>query len=165
MTRRHVRGAIVLWSLAAFMLGACATGAPKMSAEQAIADRQRLMKLQGASMQDLQAKLKAGNIEAVAVNADTLVFTSQYIAGLFPEGSLSDKSRAKPAIWEKRSEFEGYANSLQTQAMKVADLARKKDQAGTQAAVAEMGRTTCGPCHDAFRAPSRSAASATRRGP
>jgi cytochrome c556 len=151
-----VRAGIVLGSLTALALAGCAStpsSAPKMTTEQVVAERQRLMKLQGASMQDLQAKLKAGTIEAIAVNAETLAFTAQHIPALFPEGSLSDKSRAKPAIWEKRSEFEGYASSLQTQATKVADLARKKDQAGTQAAVAEMGRTTCGACHDAFRVP------------
>jgi cytochrome c553 len=50
--------------------------------------------------------------------------------------------------------FEGFAESLQTQAVKVADLGRKKGQAGTQVAAAEMGRTTCAACHDASRVPS-----------
>jgi cytochrome c556 len=113
------------------------------------------MKLQGASMADIQNKLKAGNVEAVAVNADTLALTSMHITALFPRGSTSDKSRAKPEIWQKQAEFEGYANTLQTKAKTVADLARKKDQAGTQAAVADLGRTTCGACHDAFRGPEK----------
>ncbi len=49
--------------------------------------------------------------------------------------------------------FEGYANRLEAQAIKVAELARKKDQAGTQGVVAEMGRTTCETCHTPFRVP------------
>jgi cytochrome c556 len=134
-------------------LDGCATGGHTTTTEQVVAERQRLMKQQGANMQILQVKVKAGNLDAVAMYVETLVATSQQMLPLFPAGSLSDKSRAKPAIWEKWSEFEGYASSLRTQAMTVADLARKKDRAGAEAAVAEMGRTTCVACHDAFRGP------------
>jgi Cytochrome C' len=54
---------------------------------------------------------------------------------------------------QKRAEFEGNAKSLEDEAKKVAALSRAKDQAGTQAAVTGLGRTTCGACHDAFRGP------------
>ena len=155
MTSRALIAEIVLGSVTGLVLGGCATGEPKTMTEQVVTERQRLMKLQGANMEILRAKIRVGNFDAIPVNVETLVVTSQQIPQLFPEGSLSDKSRAKPAIWEKWSEFEGYASSLQTQAMKVADLARTKDKAGTLAAVAEMGRSTCVACHDAFRGPPR----------
>ena len=125
----------------------------KMGSGDVVDDMQQLMKLHGASMTDITAKLRAGNVEAVAVNADTIALTAQHIPSLFPSGSTSPKSRAKPEIWQKRAEFEGYAKSLEDQAKKVAGLARAKDQAGTQAAVTEMGRTACGACHNAFRGP------------
>jgi cytochrome c556 len=158
MTSRSLSAEIVLVSMTGLVLGGCATGGPKTATEQTtteqvVTERQRLMKQQGASMQILLVKVKAGNLDAVPMYVETLVVTSRQILQLFPEGSLSDKSRAKPAIWEKWSEFEGYASSLRTQAMKVADLARRKDKAGAEAAVAEMGRTTCVACHDAFRGP------------
>lgn len=158
MTSRSLTGGIVLVSMTGLVLGGCATGGPKTTTEQTITEqvvteRQRLMKQQGANLQILLVKVKAGNFDAVATYVDTLVVTSQQILQLFPEGSLSEKSRAKPVIWEKWSEFEGYASSLQTQAMNLADLARKKDKAGAEAAVEEMGRTTCAACHDAFRRP------------
>jgi len=143
---------IVLFSMIG-MLGGCATGGPMATTEQVVTERQRLMKQQGANMQMLQAKVKAGNLDAAAVYVKTLVVTSQQILQLFPKGSTSDRSRAKPLIWEKWSEFAGYVSSLQTQAMHVADLARKQDKASAEAAVAEMGRTTCVACHDAFRGP------------
>ena len=59
------------------------------------------MKLQGASWADIQAKAKAGNIEGIAVNAETLAMTAQQIPGLFPEGSGTEKSKAKPDVWQK----------------------------------------------------------------
>jgi cytochrome c556 len=155
MKRRAFTAVFVLGGLAAGLLAGCASGEKKMMAGSGdvVADRQQLMKLQGASMADITAKLRAGNVEAVAVNADTLALTAQHIPALFPSGSTSPKSRAKPEIWQKQAEFEGNAKNLETQAKKVAALARAKDQAGTQAAVAELGRTTCTSCHNAFRGP------------
>ena len=144
---------IVLVSMTGLALDGCATGGHATTIDQVVIERQRLMKQQGANMQILLVKVKTGNFDAVAMYVETLAVTSQQMLQLFPAGSLSDKSRAKPVIWEKWSEFEGYASSLRTQAMKVAELARKQDRVGAEAAVTEMGRTTCAACHDAFRGP------------
>lgn len=153
MKRRATITVLVVGGLAVGLLAGCASGDKKMaSSGDVIADRQKLMKTQGAAMQEITAKLRAGNIEGVAMNADTLVGTAPQIPALFPAGSTSPKSRAKPEIWQKKAEFDGYAKELETQAKKVAALSRAKDP-GTQAAVTEMGRTTCGACHNAFRGP------------
>jgi len=68
--KRHlgIRAALVLGSLAAFMaVGlAAAQSVPKVGSGDIVADRKRLMKLNWASLADLQAKAKAGNIEAIA---------------------------------------------------------------------------------------------------
>jgi len=154
MKRRAFTAAFVIGGLTAGLLAGCASGEKKMSGSgDPIADRQQLMKKQGAAMQDITTKLRAGSLDGVAANADTLTTTSQQIPALFPAGSTSPKSRAKPEIWQKKTEFDGYAKNLETQSKKVAGLARANDLAGTRAAVAEMGRTTCGSCHDAFRGP------------
>lgn len=154
MKRRAFAALFVIGGLAFGLLAGCASGDKKMSGSgDVVADRQQLMKTQGAQMQDITAKLRAGNVEGVATNADTLANTAQQIPALFPPGSTSPKSRAKPEIWQKKAEFDGYAKNLETQAKRVAQLARSKDQAATQAAVTEMGRTTCGACHNAFRGP------------
>lgn len=154
MKRRHVEAGIVIGSLAALVLGGCATGGPpKMTAEQTVAERQRLMKLNGASWADAQAKIKAGNIEAVAVNAETMALLSREIVMLFPEGSLTDKSKAKPEIWQKRPEFEAAAKNFQDQAEKLRDAAKSKNQAQTEAVAKDFGRLACGTCHTPFRVP------------
>jgi cytochrome c556 len=154
MKRRAWTAVFVIAGVTAGLLVGCASGDKKMAGSgDPIADRQQLMKKQGAAMQDITTKLKAGSLEGVAANADTLTVTSQQIPTLFPAGSTSPTSRAKPEIWQKKSEFDGYAKSLNDQSKKVAGLARANDLAGTQAAVAELGRTTCGACHNAFRGP------------
>ncbi len=70
-------------------------------------------------------------------------------AGLARPGDLP----AKPEIWQKWPEFEGYAKSLEAKANALAATARTGDAQATAAAVTELGKTTCGACHNAFRGP------------
>ena len=154
MKRFACRAGVVVGSLAALVLGIAVSQAQmKVGSGDLIADRQRLMKLNGANAKDINDKLKAGQIEAIAVNAETLAINAQHIPALFPEGSTSDKSRAKPEIWQKRPEFEGYAKVLETKAAEVRDAARAKDQAKVEASMKELGQQACGACHNAFRKP------------
>jgi len=108
MELRLVRTGMILASLVALAAVGCATApkTPMMGTGDPVADRQRLMKNVGANWADIQAKVKAGAPETVAVNAEALSLHAQRIPTLFPEGSLTDKSKAKPEIWQKWPEFE-----------------------------------------------------------
>jgi cytochrome c556 len=126
----------------------------KMKPEEAIAERQQLMKEQGAALRSIQDKLKAGNVQAVEADAKKLEQTSERIPKLFPEGSVDPKtSRAKPEIWQRWAEFEGNAKTLGTKAKALQDVAKTGNAQQANAAVADLGRTTCGACHNAFRGP------------
>src|SRR5438309_6519989 len=155
MKSKHVRAGVVLGSLVALALAGSATGqsTAKIWTSDVVADRQRLMKLNGASWADAQAKLKAGNIEGIAVNAETMALNSEHIPMLFPEGSLTEKSKAKPEIWQKRPEFESAAKNMGQWAVKLRDTARTKDAAATEAIMKDYGRVACGTCHTPFRVP------------
>jgi cytochrome c556 len=72
---------------------------------------------------------------------------------LFPKGSLTDKSKAKPEIWEKWSEFEAAAKNMEAKAIEVRDAVRAKDQAKVEALMKDFGRQACGTCHTPFRQP------------
>ena len=145
MKRLIARASVVVLGLASLLLGIVVSQAQMtVGSGDVIADRQRLMKLNGASAKDLNDKLKAGNIEAMAVNAETIALGAQHIPSLFPKGSVSDKSNAKPDIWEKWSDFEGVATTLQTKAEELRDAARAKDQPKVEALMKDFGRTTCG---------------------
>jgi cytochrome c556 len=149
---------MVLGGLAAVALAGCARsmhqGAMPGSGD-VVADRQRLMKLQGASMRDINGKIQAGNIEAVAVNAETLSLTAEHIPSLFPKGPIPEKSNAKPEIWQNQAKFDGYAKTLQTMAGELRAAAAAKDAAKTQAVAREIGQKACGACHTDFRKPLR----------
>ena len=153
--KRHATIGIIMISLIAVIAVGCATGSrsEKIGSGDIVADRQRLMKLNGASWADAQAKMKAGNIEAIAVNAETMALNSEHIPMLFPEGSLTEKSKAKPEIWQKRPEFESAAKNMGQWAARLRDTARTKDAAATEAIMKDYGRQACGTCHTPFRVP------------
>ncbi|MCI0546684.1 MAG: cytochrome c [Candidatus Rokubacteria bacterium] len=158
MKRLSVRTLVVLGGLTALAgVGGYAfaqSGQPTPA--DYVAFRQRVMKLNGASWQEAQAKLKAGNAEAVALNAETMAILATWIPGMFPPGSMTSDSKAKPDIWEKRSEFDAAAKNFQAQAEKLRDAARSKDAAATQAVAKDFGRLACGGCHTPFRVPPKS---------
>ena len=153
--KRHVSTGIIMISLIAVIAVGCATGSrsEKIGSGDIVADRQRLMKLNGASWADAQAKLKAGNIEGIAVNAETMALNSEHIPMLFPQGSLTEKSKAKPEVWQKWDEFVKASKNFEVWAVKLRDTARTKDAAATEAVVKDFGRNACGTCHTPFRVP------------
>ena len=154
--KRHqtLRTGIILGSLTALMVvGLAGAQSARVGSGDVVADRQRLMKLNGASWADAQAKMKAGSVEAIAVNAETMALNAMHISALFPQGSLTDKSKAKPEVWQKWAEFESAAKNMVTWAEKLRDTANTKDAAATEAVVKDFGRQACGTCHTPFRVP------------
>jgi cytochrome c556 len=134
----------------------CATSKQQqssMSPSESVAQRQRLMKLHGALWKDIQDKAKAGNVEGIAPSAEALALNASRIPSLFPEGSLTEKSKAKPEIWQKWPEFQAAAKNLETQSEKLRDASMAKNADETQAIVKDFGRQACGTCHTPFRVP------------
>ncbi len=152
---RHSRLVLVVCSLLVVATATMAAAQAAMKSSDPVADRQRLMKLIGASWADIQAKVKAGTVEAIAVNAETIAVSASHIPPLFPAGSATDKSKAKPEIWQKWSEFEAAAKNTESLAEQLRDAARAKDQAKVEAMVKEFGAKACGACHTPFRQPAR----------
>jgi len=154
--RRRLWTALVLGVAGLAVTGVAIAQMAKVGSGDVIADRQRLMKLNGASWQDAQGKLKAGNIEAIAVNAETMAINAQHVPALFPQGSTSDKSNAKPEVWQKWSEFESASKNFETWAIKLRDAAKSKNGDEVQAIAKEFGKNACGTCHTPFRVPPKS---------
>jgi cytochrome c556 len=154
--RRASRGAgLVVLGLAVVVAAGCASDKKmiKSGSGDIVADRQRMMKLHGQIWADIQAKAKANNIEGIEVSAETLAINAQYIPVMFPEGSLTDKSKAKPEVWQKFPEFEAAAAKMGTEAVKLRDAAKAKNAQLTQDIVKDFGRNACGACHTPFRVP------------
>jgi cytochrome c556 len=127
MRGRRVVTGLVLAGLSALLQDGCASDGSmrKTRPGDVVAARQRVMKNKGANWQDIQNKFKAGNIEAIAVNAENLAIDADQIPGLFPKGSLTEKSRAKPDIWQSWPEFEAASKNLETWSVRLRDAVRR----------------------------------------
>lgn len=156
MTRRAtLHRSIMMGVLVVATATGCTTGsAPRMvGTGDVVFDRQRLMKMQGAQWTEAQNKFKAGNIEGIATNAEVLAVTSMQIPTLFPEGSRTDKSNAKPEIWQRWGEFEASAKNMTIWSERLRDASRAKDEKAVADIMKDYGRVACGSCHTPFRVP------------
>ena len=154
--RQASRGAgLVVLGLAVAVAAGCASDKRMMKSGSGdiVADRQRMMKLHGQVWSDIQAKAKANNIEGIEVSAEIFAINAQYIPLMFLEGTLTDKSKAKPEVWQKWPEFEAAAKKMETEATKLRDASKAKDAQLTQDIVKDFGRNACGACHTPFRVP------------
>ena len=156
MTGRAWR-AVVIGSLVATVAAGCATAdktaSKKMSPAEAVSERQRYMKLHGGLWRDIQDKAKANNYDGIAVSAEALALNSKRIPAMFPEGSMTSESKAKPEIWQKWPDFEKASMAMGTESEKLRDAARAKNQDQVTAVMKDFGRNACGACHTPFRVP------------
>nr|WP_319385662.1 cytochrome c [uncultured Roseibium sp.] len=99
--------------------------------------------LKGTAAYDPQEIGSAAN--AIAAHA------GDAMTGLFPEGSLQHPSEASPEIWADWPEFSSYAESLQSSALTLKELAAQGAEQKVVAAAFGKVAGTCKTCHEAFR--------------
>lgn len=87
-------------------------------------------------------------VKGIMENMDELVT-------LFPKGSISEKSRAKPEIWEKWDEFSKLPGTVKKAAQALGDAAKTKNEADVEVKLKALG-DACNACHRDFRAPRKS---------
>ncbi len=122
------------------------------AAEGIIKYRQNVMKSQAGHLGAISGVVK-GQVpfkEHVAAHAAALNGTSRMILQLFPEGSGTGETRAKPEIWQQWNKFKQAAQKLQDETAKLVQVADigDLDQITTQFVV--VGKA-CGGCHKPFR--------------
>jgi cytochrome c556 len=136
------------------LLTACASmQEAKKSPAEYVEERQKLMKANGEAWKHVQEGAKAGNWAEVAANADLIAKQAHQVPALFPEGSMTEKSKAMSEIWQRKAEFDAAAKKMETEAMRLRDTARSGNAQEANAIVKDFGRTTCGNCHTPFRVP------------
>jgi cytochrome c556 len=113
-------------------------------------ERHDLMEGVGKNAKKIGDALKAGKPAEAAAPAQAIADAMDRFGTLFPEGSQSEDSRAKPEIWTERAKFDGMVKGMKEKASAFAAAAKSGGDAG--AAAAPMWRE-CKGCHDAFRVP------------
>jgi len=135
--------------------GAGATPPGPTPAERAIEYRQAVYKVVsgnfGPLTQAAQGKAEF-KPEAAAKNALRLAQIATFVGDAYPDVSKDGKTRALPAIWSNRKEFDQIAADLATHTKTLAEVVENSSSAGDElkAAVAAVGND-CKACHDKFR--------------
>jgi len=124
-------------------------------AERAIEYRQAVFKIVsgnfGPLSQVAQGKAEFKS-EAVTRQSARLAQIATFVVDAHPEISREGKTRALPAIWTNRGEFEQIAQDFAAHARTLAEVAENSSSAGEEfkAAVGAVGND-CKSCHDKFR--------------
>jgi cytochrome c556 len=116
-----------------------------------IEKRQKAMKGNSADAKAIKAAVESKDYATIEMKAKDIMGTAEKIPSLFPKGSTTGKTKAKPEIWEKEDEFAKNAKNLGKAANELADAAKSKDDAAVGVKVKALGEA-CGNCHKAFRA-------------
>ncbi len=98
---------------------------------------------------------------AIEIKAKDLMGRMDKVLDLFPKGSTSEDSRAKPEIWEKWDEFSKIPAKVKTAAGDLAKAAAARDEAQVQVKFKDLGSESpfrsgaCYECHKDFLKPSK----------
>jgi cytochrome c556 len=134
---------------------AAAAAAAPTPAERAIEYRQAVYKVIAGNFGPLtqvaqgKAEFKP---ETTAKQASRVAQVAPFIADAYPDASKEGKTRALPAVWTNRKEFDALVSDFVTHSKTLADVAENSSTAGDEfkAAVAAVGND-CKTCHDKFR--------------
>jgi cytochrome c556 len=141
--------------LAIAMGGIAGIAAAQVKPDVLVKQRQAAMTLQGKYFGPIagmaSGKVSPYNADVVSRNATYLENLAQMPWDGFHDSTKGEKSRALPAIWEQKAKFDEYAQRFQTEAAKLGQVARAKDEAGVIQQFQAVLKA-CNSCLDDFRA-------------
>jgi len=108
-----------------------------------------------AVVKELVKAVKEKNFPEIQVKVKGIMDNMDELVTLFPKGSISEKSRAKPEIWEKWDEFSKFPGTVKKAAQALGDAAKTKNEAEVEVKLKALG-DACNACHRDFRAPRKS---------
>jgi cytochrome c556 len=133
--------------------------AAPISAEQAqqlFHERHEGMEKVGKANKAIRQQLESGSPDLAVLrsSAATISDLAAKSSGWFPAGTGQEvlrKTRALPAIWQKREDFEAKDRDFNRAARALKDAAERGDMNAIKSRFADLGKT-CKACHDTYRA-------------
>jgi cytochrome c556 len=144
-----VRGKLVIAAVIGFVT--LVVSSHVFAQADVIEQRQKLMKSNGADAKAINNAVKEKDYATIEAKARDIMGNAEKILALFPKGSTTGKTKAKPEIWEKADEFAKNPKNLSKAASELADAAKAKDDAAIAVKVKALG-DVCASCHKTFRA-------------
>jgi len=134
-----------------FILLTASVSSQAFAQQEAIEKRQKAMKSNSADVKAIKAAVESKDYATIETKAKDIMGTADKIPSLFPKGSTTGKTKAKPVIWEKSDEFAKNAKNLSKAAGELASAAKSKDDTAVAAKFKAVGEV-CSSCHKEFRA-------------
>jgi cytochrome c556 len=116
-----------------------------------IQKRQDAMKGNSAAAKAIKGAVETKDYATVEAKAKDIMGTADKIVSLFPKGSTTGKTKAKPEIWEKPDDFSKAAKNLGKAASELASAAKAGNADDVDVKVKALGEA-CNSCHKQFRA-------------
>lgn len=116
-----------------------------------IQKRQDAMKGNSAAAKAIKGAVETKDYATVEAKAKDIMGTADKIVSLFPKGSTTGKTKAKPEIWEKSDDFSKAAKNLNKAASELASAAKAGNADDVDVKVKALGEA-CNSCHKQFRA-------------
>jgi cytochrome c556 len=120
-----------------------------------IAQRRAGMKRMGEHMQAMRAVTQGqGEVRAQVARIDDMIAWYRTEPALFPPGSDRGDTRALPAIWTNRADFDRQHVEIAERLQALRGAAQAGDAAAFANAFQQVG-ASCSGCHRPYRAPER----------
>lgn len=138
-------------ALMAVALGAATLAGTAFAQGDVIAERRAGLKRMGEHMQAMKAVVDSrGNVQPLAATVNEMIAWYQSMPGRFPPGSDRGDTRALPALWAERANFETVNTNMLNQLQVLRAAAASGDPAAFGTAYGQTGQT-CGTCHRPYR--------------
>jgi cytochrome c556 len=125
--------------------------------EDIVKKRKAFMEEQYDSLKAIKKAVEQKDYSTVELKAKDIMGSMDKLPDHFPKGSITEKSRAKPEIWEKQDEFKRDALKVKEVAGDLAKAAAARDESRVQTQFKALGPEgpfksgACFECHKEFR--------------
>ncbi len=123
-------------------------------AADVLSDRKDGFKAHADNIKAVKAAVESGNAADAVAPAEKMVAFAKQIDGLFPAGSGSGETRAKPEIWSDWAKFQEVSAAHVAETEKLVAVAKSGDASALGAQLKATG-ASCGACHKPFRLPKK----------
>lgn len=142
-----MRGVVWMGAAAAVALAA----GTALAQADVIAERRAGLKRMGEHMQAMKAVVDSrSNVQPLAATVDDMIAWYRTMPNRFPPGSDRGDTRALPALWNEKANFETINSNMVNQLQALRTAAASGDAAAFAAAYGQTGQT-CGTCHRPYR--------------
>jgi cytochrome c556 len=142
-------------SLVVLTLGAATLAGTAFAQSDVIAQRRTGMKRMAEHMQAMRAVAQGGgDVRAQVPRVEDMIAWYRAEPALFPPGSDGGDTRALPAVWSNRAEFDRLHVEIAERLQALRGAAQAGDAAAFASAFQQVG-AACSGCHRTYRAPER----------